>query len=455
LTQTILVIDDEAGIRNALRDILEDERYRVLCAEDGVAGLELLETERADLVLLDVWLPRMGGMDVLVELKKRHPETEVVVVSGHGNIDMAVRSVKLGAFDFLEKPLSLDKVVTACRNALALGSLRTENKRLKSAIGEGEELVGASPAMLAVRQSIEQSAACDARVLITGENGTGKELVARAIHERSGRSGGPFVEVNCAAIPETLIESELFGHEKGAFTDASGRRKGRFEAADSGTLFMDEVADMSLPAQAKVLRAIQELRFERVGGEEQITVDLRIIAATNKDLEAEVAAGRFREDLFFRLNVIPIKMPALRERGDDIGLLARHFLELTSASGSRQPKRLSPAAVEALKAHPWPGNVRELRNLMERVYVMREEEVIGAEAITELLGQRRASAPQGVGESLASLKLMEARDQFEKNYLLQKLKENGYNITKTAEAIGVYPSSLHAKIKKFGIQAEK
>ncbi|MCL2602695.1 MAG: sigma-54 dependent transcriptional regulator, partial [Treponema sp.] len=310
----ILVIDDEPGIRQTLASILEDEKYGVLCAEDAVAGIALLENNRVDLVFLDVLLPKLGGLEALLQIRERWPALEIVMISGHGNIDMAVRAVKGGAFDFLEKPLSLEKILTVCRNALAMGQLREENSSLKKTMLVRDEIIGTSDAMHVIRKAIKLSAASDARILITGENGTGKEVVARAIHRSSARSERPFVELNCAAIPETLIESELFGHEKGAFTDAVSSRKGRFEVADGGTLFLDEIGDMSLSAQAKVLRVIQEQKMERLGGEKTIKTDVRLIAATNMDLEKACSKGRFRQDLFFRLNVIPIHIPPLRER---------------------------------------------------------------------------------------------------------------------------------------------
>ena len=365
----ILVIDDEPGIRTTVKDILEDEGHRAFTAEDGPAGLEILKREHIEVVLLDVWLPRMGGIDVLKAIKADYPAIEVIVVSGHASIDMAVTAVKLGAFDFIEKPLSIERLVTAVRNARALSKLRLENAKLRRTAVEGPELLGSSQAMNQVRELIRQSADSDARVLITGENGTGKEMAARSIHAQSVRANNPFVAVNCAAMPDTLIESELFGHEKGSFTDAAFRRKGKFETAHTGTLFLDEIADMSLQAQSKVLRAIQEMRFERLGGEETLEVDVRIIAATNKDLKQEIAKGSFREDLFFRLNVIPIRMPALRERPEDIPVLAARFMAAYAAKDT-SPRLLSPEAAEILASHPWPGNVRELKNFIERVSVM-------------------------------------------------------------------------------------
>lgn len=449
----ILVIDDEPGIRATVKDILEDEGYRTLTAEDGPMGLEILKHESVDVVILDVWLPRMGGIDVLKAIKADHPAVETIVVSGHASIDMAVNAVKLGAFDFIEKPLSIERLVTAVRNARALSDLRLENARLKRTTVEQDDLIGSSAKMAEVRELIEQSARSDARVLITGENGTGKELAARRIHELSARATGPFIAVNCAAMPDTLIESELFGHEKGSFTDAVARRKGKFETAHTGTLFLDEIADMSLSAQSKMLRAIQEMRFERLGGENTIEVDVRVVAATNKDLRQEIQAGRFREDLFFRLNVIPLRMPALRERREDIARLAEFFLgRLVGGAG----RRLSRSAIEALTTHDWPGNVRELKNFIERISVMSDEEEISAETVEHFLARADGKAPEIIKDRLdilSELRLSEAREAFERGYLVHNLQKHGYNIARTAETIGVYPSNLHAKIKKFGIEA--
>lgn len=449
----ILVIDDEPGIRATVKDILEDEGYRTLTAEDGPMGLDILRRESIEVVILDVWLPRMGGIDVLKVIKADHPTVETIVVSGHASIDMAVNAVKLGAFDFIEKPLSIERLVTAVRNARALSDLRMENARLKRTTVEQDDLIGSSAKMTEVRELIEQSARSDARVLITGENGTGKELAARRIHELSARATGPFVAVNCAAMPDTLIESELFGHEKGSFTDAVARRKGKFETAHTGTLFLDEIADMSLSAQSKMLRAIQEMRFERLGGEHTIEVDVRVVAATNKDLRQEIQAGRFREDLFFRLNVIPLRMPALRERREDIARLAEFFLGRLVGGAER---RLSKGAVEALTTHDWPGNVRELKNFMERISVMSDESEISAETVEHFLARADGKAPEIMKDRLdilSDLRLSEAREAFERGYLVHNLQKHGYNIARTAETIGVYPSNLHAKIKKFGIEA--
>jgi two-component system nitrogen regulation response regulator NtrX len=455
---TILVIDDEPGIRSTVRDILEDEGHAVIVSEDAVVGLEAMDAQRPDLTVLDIWLPRMGGLDALAEMKKRRPEMEVLVVSGHGTIDMAVRALKLGAFDFIEKPLSMDRLLTAVRNALEIGELRRENRDLKRAAAasiEAEPLVGASAALCDIRALIEQAAASDARILITGDNGTGKELVARAIHAKGRRYSKPFVEVNCAAIPDTLLESELFGHEKGAFTDAVSRRAGRFEAADGGTLFLDEVADLSLAAQAKVLRVLQEMRFERLGGEKTISVDVRVIAATNKDIRAEIAAGRFREDLYFRLAVVPIHMPSLRERREDVPELCRHFLAAAAAAGAPE-REISPEGLALLSARPWPGNVRELANFIERLAVMSDERLVSAQTVARVLDEGGRDRPEPlVARRYGSLAFAEARELFEKDYLVQKLRECDYNVAKAADASGIHVSGLHAKIKKFGIEQER
>ncbi|MDR1970616.1 MAG: sigma-54 dependent transcriptional regulator [Treponema sp.] len=448
----ILIIDDEPGIRHTLASILEDEHYKVKTAEDAVVGLELLGQERIDLVFLDVLLPRLGGMEALEQIRRNWPDIEVVVISGHANVDMAVRAVKLGAFDFLEKPLSLDKVLTLCRNALALQKLRKENQSLKrGAASAKDEIIGTSAAVENVRTLIRQAASSDARILITGENGTGKELVARAIHRLSPRAERAFVEVNCAGIPESLIESELFGHEKGAFTDAVSGRKGRFELAHGGTLFLDEIGDMSLSAQAKVLRAIQDQKIEPLGSEKTIETDVRIVAATNKNLEAECEAGRFRQDLFFRLNVIPIHVPALRERPGDAVLLLSHFLKLLGSG----PAEFQGDAPAILNAYPWPGNIRELRNLAERIAVMYPEGKIDGKALRELLKTPGEGGGGGVQDELPAGMLgrpyNEAKESFERYYLEFHLARNNGIISRTAEAIGIYPSNLHSKLRKYHI----
>ena len=446
----ILIIDDEPGIRVTLASILEDEKYKVFACEDALAGMETLKSEPIDLIFLDVLLPKLGGIEALEKIKTEWPGVEIVMISGHANINMAVRAVKLGAFDFLEKPLSLEKVLTVCRNALALKTLRDENKSLKriSSIAS-EDIIGTSAIIRDIRETVKQAAESDARILITGENGSGKEVIARAIHQCSGRVDNPFVDVNCAAIPESLIESELFGHERGAFTDAVSTRKGRFEMAHGGTLFLDEIGDMSLSAQAKVLRVIQEQKIERLGGEKTIETDVRIIAATNQDLEKACEEGKFRQDLFFRLNVIPIHVPPLRERPEDISMLLMFFLK-----AQNKELTLEADAMEVLASHDWPGNVRELKNLAERIAVMHQGDKIIGDDLSKLLNKKTKKSPiteNPLPNGILERNYNEAKDNFEKSYLeFQLIKNNGI-ITRTAEAIGIYPSNLHAKLRKYGI----
>jgi two-component system nitrogen regulation response regulator NtrX len=447
---TILIIDDEPGIRLTLASILEDEKYKVFTAEDALVGMETLKREIIDMIFLDVLLPKLGGIEALEKIRGEWPAVEIVMISGHANIDMAVRAVKLGAFDFLEKPLSLDKVLTVCRNALAIKKLREENKTLKRISGvASEDIIGTSAVIRNIREIVKQAAESDARILITGENGAGKEVIARAIHLCSSRAENPFVDVNCAAIPETLIESELFGHEKGAFTDAVSTRKGRFEIAHGGTLFLDEIGDMSLPAQAKVLRVIQEQKIERLGGEKTIETDVRIIAATNQDLESACEEGRFRQDLFFRLNVIPIHVPPLRERPEDIPMLLCHFLKTL-----KKELTLETDALELLASHDWPGNVRELKNLAERIAVMHQGDSITGGDLHKLLdkkNKKRQNTGGTLPENILERNYNDARDSFEKCYLEFQLLKNGGIITRTAEAIGIYPTNLHAKLRKYTI----
>jgi len=450
----ILIIDDELGVRQTLAAILEDEKYRVFSAEDAAAGMKILEDQKIDIIFLDVLLPKLGGLEALEQIHANWPGVEIVMISGHANIDMAVRAVKGGAFDFLEKPLSLDRVLAVCRNALALRKLREENRKLKkSASLAHKEIVGTSYAINGVRDMVRQAALSDARILITGENGTGKEVVARAIHFGSSRSDRLFVGLNCAAIPDTLLESELFGHEKGAFTDAVSSRKGRFEIAGGGTLFLDEIGDMSLSAQAKVLRVIQEQKIERVGGEKTIETDVRLIAASNKDLEKACAQGLFRQDLYFRLNVIPIHVPPLRDRKEDITLLLYHFLKEQGI----EKLRLEDDAMELLLSHDWPGNVRELKNLAERIAVMHTGESINGQDMAGLLRMGATGSGNTVSETPAPVKsfmeqnFSDAKESFERCYLEFQFSRNNGIISRTAEAIGIYPSNLHAKLKKYGI----
>jgi two-component system, NtrC family, nitrogen regulation response regulator NtrX len=444
----VLVVDDEEGLRSLLSNILTDEGHTVLTAEDGEAGLRLFERERFDLAVLDVWLPEKGGIDVLEEIKSDGNDVPVIMISGHGTIDLAVKAVKLGAFDFLQKPLSIERVVTVVRNALEIRRLRTENLILKSRRQTEDPLVGSSKAMQKIRELIGQSAAGDSRVLITGENGTGKELVAREIHAKSSRSTRPFVEVNCAAIPDNLIESELFGHERGAFTGAVAGRRGKFELADGGTLFLDEIADMSAGAQAKVLRAVQEMRFERVGGEASISVDVRIIAATNWDVSEAISQGQFREDLFFRLNVIPVFVPPLRERREDIPELVEYFLQKFSRPPGAPPKQVSPEGMAVLKAYDWPGNIRELKNFVERVTILSDAAVLGASLVESFLGDLPIPGHADFAE-YRGLGLNEARELFERRFIEESLSEHNNDIRRAAEALGVHPNSLHGRLRKY------
>ncbi len=406
-------------------------------------------------MFLDVWLPNMGGIDVLRRIREQFPDVAVVMISGHANIKLAVEAVKIGAFDFLEKPLSLERTTMAARNALALAALRRENRTLKNGLVAEDAMVGSGEGMRRVRELIEQAAASDSRILVLGENGTGKELVAREVHRMSRRAGGPFVEVNCAALPEPLIESELFGHEKGAFTSAVARRRGKLELAHRGTLFLDEIADMSLVTQAKVLRVLQEMRFERVGGEEPIEVDVRVIAATNRDIEGLVRDHRFREDLYFRINVVPIRVPALRERLDDIPELVAYFLEKFRRPSEEPSRRISAEGMAALAAYGWPGNVRELKNFVERITIMCEEAVFSADSVARFLGSSGVRAPAGAGAAYEGLTLGDARDRFERDLIAAKLAECGGNVARTAEALGMHAGTLHSKMKKLRIAAHK
>jgi two-component system nitrogen regulation response regulator NtrX len=456
---SILIIDDERAIRTTMSEVMKDEGYTVFTAEDAVLGIELLSQKEVSIVILDVLLPRMGGIEALEKIRSRWPEIEIIVISGHANIDTAVKAVKSGAFDYLEKPLSIDKLLTVCRNALNLISLREENTELKRNANIGGELIGDSPQIEQVRALIRQAAASDARIMITGENGSGKELVARAVHKLSSRANAAFVEVNCAAIPDSLIESELFGHEKGAFTDAFSRRRGRFELASGGTLFLDEIGDMSLTAQAKMLRAIQEQKIERVGSEKSINIDVRIVAATNKNLEEACGVGAFRQDLFFRLNVIPIHMSALRERTGDIEPLLHYFLREAGARAFT----FDDDARAYLMEYPWPGNVRELKNLAERIAVLCDDDHIGRDALKNMFlpynngnsqhkNDNTASCQNIFNNDILEASYSKAKELFEKRYLEYQLKKNNYVLSRTAEAAGIYPGNLHAKMRKFGLE---
>jgi len=445
----ILVIDDEKAIRETLSEVLTDEGYAVTAVESGEEGLRRLLDEAYDLVFLDVWLRDRDGLSLLEAADGRLRDVPVVMISGHANVETAVRAVRLGAYDFLEKPLSLERVVLTAQKAIERRDLLAEVKSFRGRRESETVMLGESPPMRQLKEEIARVAPTDARVLITGENGTGKELVARQIHRLSQRAELPLVEVNCAAIPEDLIESELFGHVKGSFTGAAEDRRGKFEEADGATLFLDEVGDMSAKTQAKVLRALQEGRFTRVGGSRPIASDARVLAATNKNLLEEIRRGSFREDLYFRLAVVPIPVPPLRDRPEDIPLLAAHFLREASARFGRKPKSLSSAAIEALQAYRWPGNVRELKNLIERLMILSPADEIRREDLP-------AEMRDGVAEAIPpGAPLREARDDFERRYILAALKRHRGNVSRAAEALDLERSNLYRKLRAYGIEVER
>ncbi|MCX7988903.1 MAG: sigma-54 dependent transcriptional regulator [Thermodesulfovibrio sp.] len=448
----ILIVDDEKGILDTLSGILEDEGYRVYTSEDAENALEILENEVIDLIFLDVWLPKMSGIEAIKKIKEKDPEIPVIMISGHGNVEIAVQAVKLGAFDFLEKPLSIERIIITTERALQFKNLERENIKLRSSIAKKYELIGNSSAMKRIKNQIELVAKGDSRVLIYGESGTGKELVARAIHSLSQRAKASFVEVNCAAIPQELIESELFGHEKGAFTGAIDKKIGKFELANGGTLFLDEIGDMSLLTQAKLLRVIETQKFQRVGGTRDITVDVRIISATNKDLTEEIKRGNFREDLYYRLNVVPIYIPPLRERKDDIPELVKYFINEFHREKGWKKKNIDADAMKILLNYDWPGNVRELKNAIERLMIMTLSDTIGLSDIenTGIIG--RVSKNENY---FSYTSLREARDAFERDFILKKLNENNWNMTKTSEILGIERSNLYKKIKSLGIPLPK
>jgi two-component system, NtrC family, nitrogen regulation response regulator NtrX len=446
----ILIVDDEQSIRRTLGGILEDEGHQTVRCESGEEALAEYARGEFDLVLLDVWLPGIDGLAVLERMRSVNGAPPIVLISGHGTIDAAVKATRLGAFDFLEKPLSLERVLLTVHHALSERKLREEVNSLRQQMSLEELLIGESDPIRRVEEQVRSAAPSNTRVLITGENGSGKEIVARMIHRFSRRAEGPFVDVNCAAIPEELIESELFGHRKGAFTGAIDDRKGKFELANGGTLFLDEIADMSLKTQAKVLRVLQEQTFQKIGSQQTTSVDVRVVAATNKELGEEIAGGRFREDLYFRLNVIPIHVPPLRERGDDVILLANHFLRRFAAETGRRPKRLTSEAMAALRAYHWPGNVRELRNMMERLTILVPGEVVDRFDI-----DLRGKPADGRIVFRSDLTLREAREEFEKEYILARLREFSGNVSRAAEALGVERSNLYRKLHAYGIQVER
>jgi len=449
MRKTILIVDDEESIRQSLGGVLVDDGYEVVTAGSGEEALKVVEEEMLSLVLLDIWLPGIDGIETLKIIKSEHPQLRVVMMSGHGTIETAVKATKLGAFDFIEKPLSLDKVLLIVKHALDITQLEEENVLLKQKVTHEYELTGDSESIMELKETIGLVAPTNAWILIMGENGTGKELVARSIYRQSKRAAKSFVEVNCAAIPEELIESELFGHEKGAFTGATEKKRGKFDLAHEGTIFLDEVADMSLKAQAKVLRILQEKKYERVGGTKLIATDVRVLAATNKDLEKEMEEGRFRQDLFYRLNVIPLRVPPLRDRREDIPLLVKRFLKEFSLKEGDAEKTITADALAILMRHGWPGNVRELKNIVERLIIMKVGNVIEADDIPPFMKKEQLPEPELAEDASGSLR--DAKTAFEKQYITAKLKEYDGNISRTAEAIGLERSNLHRKIRAYSL----
>jgi two-component system nitrogen regulation response regulator NtrX len=450
---SVLVVDDEAGIRQSLTDVLQDEGYRVAAVESGEDCLDFLLNERTDVVLLDIWLPGIDGLETLARIRRREDPPVVVMISGHGNIETAVRATKKGAFDFIEKPLSIEKTLLTLKHAMEELSLAGQNRELRRKLEGDCRIIGTSVPMKALRQQLGLAAPTNGRVLVFGESGTGKELVAHALHRLSLRRDNPFVEVNCAAIPEELIESELFGHVKGSFTGAVEDKVGKFEQADAGTLFLDEIGDMSLRTQSKVLRVIEQQRFSPLGSKKEMAVDVRVVAATNKNLEEQIQKGNFREDLFFRLNVIPFYVPPLREHAEDISELLNFFLETFAAAYGRRPKHFSEPALEVLLHYRWPGNVRELRNLVERMVIMVSGDRIERRHLPQTLTNHRGNATHTRGTTGGFSSLHEARAAYERDYILRKLDENHGNVTRTAEILGLERSHLYRKMKALGISA--
>ena len=443
---SFLIVDDESGVRSALSGVLKDEGYSVDAVDSGESCLSYVSKRTVDVIILDIWLPRLDGLETLKKLRVLGIDSEVVVISGHGNIESAVRAIKMGAFDFVEKPVSLDKIILVARNALRQRRLEAENRTLRADVDRRFVMVGESSEMKRMRDEISRAAPTNGRVLIYGENGTGKELVARSVHSMSRRSGGPFIEVNCAAIPEELIESELFGYTKGAFTGAINDRRGKFELADGGTIFLDEVGDMSLNTQAKVLRVLQEQVVERLGSASGLVVDVRVLAATNKDLPEAISKGLFRDDLFFRLNVIPISVPSLRARNQDVPALANHFLQEFAREYGHRVKTLDPEALIVLCSHGWPGNVRELRNVLERLAIMVPGPKIGATDLDFLGGDVNFSVVEE-----KSVSLSQARERFERDYIIRALAREKGNISRAARVLRLERSNLYRKMRAYGI----
>lgn len=455
----ILIIDDERSIRSTLREILEYEQYEVDEAQDGAEGLDKIQTGNFDLVFCDIKMPKMDGLEVLSALQKLNTDIPIVMISGHGTVETAVDATKLGAFDFISKPLDLNRLLITVRNALDKKHLVVETKVLKQRVYKTQEMIGDSPGIVKIKETIDRVAPTDARILITGENGTGKELVARWVHEKSNRSRGHLIEVNCAAIPAELIESELFGHEKGAFTSAVKQRIGKFEQANGGTLFLDEIGDMPLAAQAKVLRALQENKITRVGGEKDIQIDVRVVAATNKDLVREIELGNFRLDLYHRLSVIIIHVPSLNSRQDDIPAIANQFLQTICDEYNMQEKQFSKAALSALQAYNWTGNIRELRNVVERLVILGGQIISEEDVMSYTQPLSLSQKQQGSGNQLEMLldqfdDFQAYKDQAEKIFIEKKLKQHQWNVAKTAESIGIQRSHLYNKIERFGLKRE-
>jgi len=445
---SILIVDDEASILKSLSGILSDEGFETLTATNGYEALKILETQSPDLVLLDIWMPGIDGIDTLKEIKQQHPGTPVVMITGHGTIETAVNATKMGAYDFIEKPISIDKVIVAINNALNFRRLEEENQYLRKKTIERNSITGNSPAVQELQKQIQIAAPSDAWVLITGEHGTGKELVARMIHQFSHRADKPLIDVNCAAISHELMESELLGLEKGAIAKDTARKKGKFELADQGTLFFDEIADMDLKTQATLLRVLQEKKFQRVGGGRTLTIDVRVIASSNKNLAAEMEAERFREDLYYRLNVIPIEVPPLRQRTEDIPELAALFLEQIAENNGISGKTLSAEALDVLKRYSWPGNIREFKNLLERLSITTEKEVVAAADIPAPYNPDTAAAAGPDAGLFAYERLKEARQAFEQEFIRKKLAENAFDAAKTARQIGVEKSFLQKMAKQ-------
>lgn len=445
---SILLVDDEPSILRALSGLLSDEGFEVKTASNGYEALKFIDAESPDLVLLDIWMPGIDGIETLKEIKKDNPFIQVVIITGHGTIETAIKATKLGAFDFIEKPLSIEKVIVAINNALNFRRLEEENRYLRKKTIEKHSITGNSPPITALKKHIAIAAPTNSWILITGENGSGKELVARTIHQLSPRADQPLIDVNCAAIPEELFESELFGHEKGAFTEATTKKRGKFELAGNGTIFLDEIGDMSLKTQGKFLRVLQDLRFQRIGGGRTLSVNVRVIAASNKDLKKEIEKGNFRNDLYYRLNVIPIEVPPLRNRLEDIPPLVETFLDEFAKQNRSQRKKITQASLELLCKYSWPGNVRELKNLMERLAIMVEGEIINDSDIPPPYNPDAGWETETIENKIFSIDyLKEAKKEFEKEFILRKLLENQNNITKTAKSIGVGRSYLHKKIK--------